>query len=58
MGHATVRFPARASDGVADANRYRTAGLPLMMAGPWQLRVSITYAGGTDELSIPIWVSG
>jgi hypothetical protein len=60
MGHATDRVPAEpaAHEGSGRADRYRAAGLPLMMTGPWQLQVSITYAGGSDDLSFPFWVSG
>jgi hypothetical protein len=59
MGHTTERIPASpASDDGSGTATYRAAGLPLMMTGPWQLLVSSTHAGGTDDLSIPFWVSG
>ncbi|CAN5143501.1 hypothetical protein BH09ACT8_BH09ACT8_08530 [soil metagenome] len=55
MGYATE--PIVTTPGPADYH-WRAAGLPLMMTGPWQLLVSVSYTGGADHLTLPFWVSG
>jgi hypothetical protein len=37
---------------------YRTTAIPLMMTGPWQLRLSIDARDGIDQLTLPLWVGG
>ncbi len=54
MGFATPSLPAMAEGG----GRYTVGDLPLMMTGPWELRVSVASAGNTDELALPFTVSG
>ncbi|MGF6887157.1 hypothetical protein ABIA39_004291 [Nocardia sp. GAS34] len=40
------------------AGRYRAADVSFMMTGPWNLQVSIAAGGGTDQLSLPLWIGG
>lgn len=54
MGHATPPVPAVP----VGAGRYRAEGVPLMMTGPWQLRISITAPDGIDHLMLPLSVGG
>jgi hypothetical protein len=54
MGHATPPVAAVPVGG----GRYRAEGVPLMMTGPWQLRISMTAADGIDHLMLPLSVSG
>jgi hypothetical protein len=54
MGHAAP--PVTATP--AGAGRYRAAGVPLMMAGPVELLLSIDYPGGVDHLTLPLTVGG
>jgi hypothetical protein len=54
MGHATPPVSAVPVGG----GRYRAEGVPLMMTGPWQLRISMTAADGIDHLMLPLSVSG
>lgn len=37
---------------------YRATKVGFMMTGPWQLRLSITTAGRTENLSLPLWIGG
>jgi hypothetical protein len=54
MGHASPPVPAVPLGG----GRYHADGVPLMMAGPMELLVSIDFAGGVDRLTLPLTVSG
>jgi len=54
MGFATPALPATA----AGDRRYTVSGVPLMMTGPWELRVAIAGQGGSDDLTLPFTVSG
>jgi len=54
MGQATHRYP-RPPPG---PGRYRAEGVPLMMTGPWQLRISITAPDSVDHLMLPLSVGG
>jgi hypothetical protein len=38
--------------------RYHAADASFMMTGPWNLQVSIAAGGGTDQLSLPLWIGG
>jgi hypothetical protein len=38
--------------------RYRATDVSFMMTGPWNLQVSIAVGGGTDRLSLPLWIGG
>lgn len=40
------------------ADRYRVQNVSFMMTGPWNLQVSIAAGGGTDQLSLPLWIGG
>ena len=50
MGLATPEVAATA----AGAGRYTVTGVPLVVAGPWELRVRIT---GRDALTLPFQVT-
>jgi nitrogen fixation protein FixH len=54
MGHATQPVPAVPVGG----GRYHADGVSLMMAGQWELLVSIDFTGGVDQLTLPLMVSG
>ena len=55
MGLATPPLHATATG----ARRYDTSDVPLMMTGPWQLRLTITGpTGTTDNLLVPLDVTG
>ena len=54
MGQATPPVPAAP----AGAGRHRAEGVPLMMTGPWQLRISITAPDSVDHLMLPLSVGG
>jgi len=54
MGHATPPVSAVP----VGAGRYRAEGVPLMMTGPWQLRISLTAPDGVDHLMLPLSVGG
>jgi hypothetical protein len=56
MGYATQ--PVTAGPTTQDGSRFRAAGLPLMAPGPWELLVAITFPGGADYVTLPLWVSG
>jgi len=51
MGYATPEVAATA----AGAGHYTVAGVPLVTAGPWELRVRVT---GRDVLTWPFQVTG
>jgi hypothetical protein len=54
MGHAGQPIAAVPSgDG-----RFRAAAVPLMMTGPWELRLSIDTHDGVEQLTLPLWVGG
>lgn len=54
-GLATPPLPATATG----SGRYDTPDVPLMMTGPWQLRLTITDPTGTsDNLLVPLTVTG
>ena len=53
MGHAVPPLSALPMGG-----RYHAHGLPLMMTGPWELRLSIPAADGVESLTLPLQVSG
>ncbi|HEY4019847.1 MAG TPA: hypothetical protein VGM75_14230 [Pseudonocardiaceae bacterium] len=56
MGFATPALPAATT---SKSGHYLVSGVPLMMTGPWELRVSIAEeGGGTDDLTLPFTVSG
>jgi hypothetical protein len=50
-GHAGPALPAR----YAGPGRYHAVAVPLMMTGPWELRLSIDDA---DHLTVPLWIGG
>ncbi|GAA3113227.1 hypothetical protein JOF29_002858 [Kribbella aluminosa] len=52
MGHATESIRAVPLGG----DRYRVDGVPLMMAGPWELLVSIEAGGTAEHLTLPLSV--
>jgi hypothetical protein len=54
MGHAAAPVPAVP----VGAGRYHADGVSLMMAGQWELLVSIDFTGGVDQLTLPLMVSG
>jgi hypothetical protein len=54
MGHAAAPVPAVA----AGSGRYRADGVDLMMAGQWELLLSIDSSGVVDQLTLPLTVSG
>jgi hypothetical protein len=54
MGHATPPVPA---DALGNGH-YRVAQVPLMMTGPWELRLSIDAPNGVNNLILPLSVSG
>ncbi|WP_040818426.1 FixH family protein [Nocardia jiangxiensis] len=54
MGYSDAPVTASASG----AGRYRAPDVSFMMTGPWDLRVSIVVGGATDQLSVPLWISG
>ncbi|WP_069162464.1 FixH family protein [Nocardia altamirensis] len=54
MGHAGEPIPMTATGG----GRFRAPVLSLMMAGPWELRLSIDAHHGIDDVSVPLWVGG
>ena len=56
MGYATQ--PVTAGSIPQAGSRFHAAGLALMVTGPWELLVAITFPGGADYVTLPIWVSG
>ncbi|WP_433621635.1 hypothetical protein [Nocardia sp. CA-120079] len=54
MGHAGQPIAATATG----SGHFHVASVPLMMTGPWELRLSIDEHDGIDELAVPIWVGG
>ncbi|MGW4772409.1 hypothetical protein ACWEO2_30775 [Nocardia sp. NPDC004278] len=54
MGHAGQPIAAVP----AGTGRFHAAAVPLMMTGPWELRLSIDEHGSVDELAVPLWVGG
>lgn len=54
MGYSDAPVTASASG----AGRYRVPDVSFMMTGPWDLRLSIVIGGATDQLSVPLWISG
>lgn len=54
MGYAD---PVVAATSV-DSTHFHVAGVPLMMTGPWELRLSIDAPDGVDNLTLPLTVSG
>lgn len=54
MGHAAPPVTAVPLGG----GRYRADGVPLMMAGPMELLVSLDSTDGVDHLTLPLTVSG
>jgi hypothetical protein len=52
MGHATPPVAAAPTGG----GHYRADAVPLLMAGPWELRLSISTPGGVETLTLPISV--
>lgn len=44
--------------GATSPGHYHAADVSLMMTGPWNLQVSIAAGGGTDQLSLPLWIGG
>ncbi|MFX0577647.1 FixH family protein [Nocardia nepalensis] len=67
-GHAAVRIQASqplmgyAGQPImvvaAEPGHFHAAAVPLMMTGPWELRLSIDEHDGVDELTVPLWVGG
>ena len=51
LGYATPEVVATA----AGAGHYTVTGIPLITAGPWELRVRVT---GRDPLTLPFQVAG
>ncbi|MGO4613908.1 hypothetical protein AB4305_07005 [Nocardia sp. 2YAB30] len=68
IGHAAVQIQANqpimgyAGQPVAAVpagrHRFHAVALPLMMTGPWELRLSIEAHDGVDQLTLPLWVGG
>jgi hypothetical protein len=56
MGYSSQ--PVAAGSVTQGSSRFRAAGLPLMVTGPWELLVAITFRGGADYVTLPFWVSG
>ncbi|WP_433715372.1 hypothetical protein ACQP2U_15960 [Nocardia sp. CA-084685] len=54
MGHAGEPVAAMATG----PGHFHAAAVPLMMTGPWELRLSIDEHDSIDELAVPIWVGG
>lgn len=54
MGHAGQPIVAMATG----SGHFHAASVPLMMTGPWELRLSIDEHDSSDELAVPIWVGG
>ncbi|WP_433755231.1 FixH family protein [Nocardia sp. CA-135398] len=54
MGHAGQPVAAMSTG----PGHFRAASVPLMMTGPWELRLSIDEHDSVDELAVPIWVGG
>ncbi|MEV6138446.1 FixH family protein [Nocardia sp. NPDC051990] len=54
MGHAGQAIAATATG----PGHFHAAAVPLMMTGPWELRLSIDEHDSVDELTVPIWVGG
>ncbi|WP_228001829.1 FixH family protein [Nocardia australiensis] len=54
MGHAGAPVVATA----AGSGHFHVAAVPLMMTGPWELRLSIDTHNGIDQLTVPLWVGG
>ncbi|WP_433723873.1 hypothetical protein ACQP0C_25675 [Nocardia sp. CA-129566] len=42
----------------AGSGRFHAAAVPLMMTGPWELRVSIDEHDSVDDLAVPLWIGG
>jgi len=54
MGYSDPPITATATG----PGRYHAADVSFMMTGPWNLQVSIAAGGGTDQLSLPLWIGG
>lgn len=54
MGYSSAPVTATASG----EGRYHAQGVPFMMTGPWDLRLSIVIGDATDRLCVPLWISG
>lgn len=54
MGYSDPPISATAQG----SGRYHAADVSFMMTGPWNLQVSIAAGGGTDQLSLPLWIGG
>ncbi|WP_157110377.1 FixH family protein [Nocardia anaemiae] len=54
MGHAGQPIAAAATG----PGHFHAPSVPLMMTGPWELRLSIDEHDSVDELAVPIWVGG
>ena len=55
MGMATPPISATSTG----TGRYDASGVPLMITGPWQLRLTVTGPTGTvEELVVPLTVTG
>ncbi|MEV5833262.1 FixH family protein [Nocardia sp. NPDC052112] len=54
MGQAGQSIAAMATG----PGHFHAASVPLMMTGPWELRLSIDEHDSVDELVVPIWVGG
>lgn len=54
MGYAA---PVVAATSV-DSTHFHAAGVPLMMTGPWELRLSVAAPDGVDSLVLPLSVTG
>ncbi|PXX60957.1 YtkA-like protein [Nocardia tenerifensis] len=54
MGHAGTPVQAAASG----PGRFHAASVPLMMTGPWELRLLIDAHNAVDQVTVPLWVGG
>ncbi|MFD0360197.1 FixH family protein [Nocardia sp. GCM10030253] len=54
MGHAGQPVAAAPSG----PGRFHAFAVPLMMTGPWDLRLTIDTHHGVDQLTLPLWVGG
>lgn len=54
LGHAGQPIATTATG----PGHFHAASVPLMMTGPWELRLTIDEHDSVDELTVPIWVAG
>jgi hypothetical protein len=54
MGHATGVFTTTA----AGPGRYQATGVPLSMAGQWELNIGLHAASGTEQVVLALPVTG